>query len=114
MIGSSLRYEFTRVEVGPVLMRLLEVATFNNAEERPVNIQRLIGRCPILAAGNSDGNLAMFQYTGAGKRNITSWLALAWMAPGTYTTASVKWYRLKVEIAQLSLGNLGCGDHTEA
>ncbi|MBI5839201.1 MAG: haloacid dehalogenase-like hydrolase [Chloroflexi bacterium] len=67
VIGSSLQYEFRQTPDGPVLVRLPELATFNNAEMKPINIQRVIGRRPILAAGNSDGDLAMFQYTGASK-----------------------------------------------
>jgi phosphoglycolate phosphatase-like HAD superfamily hydrolase len=67
VIGSSLKYEFRLTEAGPVIMRLAEIVTFNNGAEKPVNIQRVIGRRPILAIGNSDGDLAMFQYTGAGK-----------------------------------------------
>jgi len=67
VIGSSLQYEFRLTPDGPDLMRMAEIATFDNEEEKPINIQRVIGRRPILAAGNSDGDLAMFQYTGAGE-----------------------------------------------
>ena len=65
VIGSSLQYQFQLTPDGPVLMRLAEIATIDNEEGKPVNIQRIIGRRPILACGNSDGDLAMFQYTGA-------------------------------------------------
>ena len=67
VIGSSLQYEFKLTSEGPVLMRLPEIASFDNEQEKPVNIQRVIGRRPILACGNSDGDLAMFQYTSANK-----------------------------------------------
>jgi phosphoglycolate phosphatase-like HAD superfamily hydrolase len=63
IIGSSLKYEFRMTENGPEIVRLAELASFNNEAEKPVNIQRVIGRRPILAVGNSDGDLAMFQYT---------------------------------------------------
>jgi hypothetical protein len=52
---------------GPVILHTAKMDTFNDKEEKPVNIQRVIGRRPILAVGNSDGDLAMFQHTSAGK-----------------------------------------------
>jgi phosphoserine phosphatase len=67
VVGSSLKYEFQITADGPVLMRTAEIVTFDNEQEKPVNIQRTIGRRPILAAGNSDGDLQMFQYTSARK-----------------------------------------------
>jgi hypothetical protein len=67
VIGSSLQYEFQMTSEGPVLIRLPEIVTIDNEDGKPINIQRVIGRRPILACGNSDGDLAMFQYTGANK-----------------------------------------------
>jgi phosphoserine phosphatase len=66
VIGSSLKYQFQLTDSGAQIMRLPEVAFTDNKEDKPVNIQRIIGRRPILAAGNSDGDLAMFQFTGSG------------------------------------------------
>ncbi|MGH2416281.1 MAG: HAD family hydrolase, partial [Microcystaceae cyanobacterium] len=43
-----------------------ELKSFNDRAEKAVNIALHLGRRPILAAGNSDGDLAMLQYTMAG------------------------------------------------
>ena len=64
VIGSSIEYEFQATADGYVLVRLPEVADIDLNAQKPVNIQRHIGRRPILAAGNSDGDIAMLQYTG--------------------------------------------------
>jgi hypothetical protein len=64
VIGSNLSYQFQQTPEGNVLVRQPELATFNNEEMKPASIQLEIGRRPIIAIGNSDGDLAMFQYTG--------------------------------------------------
>jgi dipeptidase D len=68
VVGSSLQYEFK--QTSPItgdLFRLPEMVTFDDKTMKPVNIQRNIGKRPVMAIGNSDGDLAMFQYTGGGK-----------------------------------------------
>ena len=50
----------------PVLMRLPEVNFINNNDGKPIGIQAQIGRRPIAAFGNSDGDLQMLQWTTAG------------------------------------------------
>ena len=68
VVGSSLQYGFK--PTSPItgdLIREAEMVTFDDKEMKPVNIQRHIGKRPIMAIGNSDGDLAMFQYTGGGK-----------------------------------------------
>ncbi len=47
-------------------MRLPEIETINNDVEKPVGIQRHIGRRPILAFGNSDGDFEMLEWTTGG------------------------------------------------
>ena len=64
VIGSSLQYEFQQTPDGSVLVRQPELVSFDDREMKPVNIQRHIGRRPIMAVGNSDGDLEMFQYAG--------------------------------------------------
>jgi hypothetical protein len=49
----------------PVLVRLAEVE-FDDKEGKPAGIHRFIGRCPILAFGNSDGDKQMLEWTAAG------------------------------------------------
>jgi phosphoglycolate phosphatase-like HAD superfamily hydrolase len=66
VVGSSNK---TRVESGPggpALFKLPEVRSFDDREEKVVNIELHIGRRPRLAFGNSDGDLRMLQYTGRG------------------------------------------------
>ena len=66
VIGSSIE---TRYEVQgrkPSLLRLPEVAFVNDKSGKPVGIYKRIGRSPILAFGNSDGDLEMLQWTTLG------------------------------------------------
>ena len=63
VIGSSLQYKFQLTPEGAVLVRQPELVSFDDREMKPANIQLHIGRRPIMAIGNSDGDLAMFQYT---------------------------------------------------
>lgn len=63
VVGSSLEYEFQMTPQGAELVRLPDLLTINDGEQKAVNILRHIGRQPILAMGHSDGDLAMFQYT---------------------------------------------------
>lgn len=66
VVGSRIRTEFEIRDGEPVLVRLPEIDFINDKEGKPVGIHRHIGRRPILAFGNSDGDLAMLQYTAAG------------------------------------------------
>jgi phosphoserine phosphatase len=68
VIGSSgkLRYELKDGRV--VLMKLAETNSFDDREAKVQNIGLHIGRRPILAFGNSDGDLAMLRYTKTGPR----------------------------------------------
>jgi 2'-5' RNA ligase len=50
----------------PVLVKLPEIDLINDGPGKPVGIQMHIGRRPILAFGNSDGDLPMLQWTAAG------------------------------------------------
>ncbi len=47
-------------------MKLGELNSFDDREAKPQNIGLHIGRRPILAFGNSDGDLAMLRYTKVG------------------------------------------------
>ncbi len=50
----------------PVIVRLPELDFFDDKEGKPAAIQKFIGRRPIAAFGNSDGDLQMLQCTAAG------------------------------------------------
>ena len=67
VIGSSVKLRFEAGDNHVDLMRLSELNSFDDREVKPANIALHIGRRPILAFGNSDGDLAMLRYTLAGK-----------------------------------------------
>jgi hypothetical protein len=67
VIGSSIRVKFEMHEGKPVLVRLPELDFFDDKEGKPVAIHQQIGRRPIAAFGNSDGDLQMLQWTIAGQ-----------------------------------------------
>jgi phosphoglycolate phosphatase-like HAD superfamily hydrolase len=50
----------------PVLVKQAEVDFVDDGEGKPVGIQKFIGRRPVAAFGNSDGDLQMLQWTDAG------------------------------------------------
>jgi phosphoserine phosphatase len=62
-IGSTSRTSFSLDADGPVLTKTLEHLFVNDREGKPVAIHQFIGRRPVLCCGNSDGDLAMLQYT---------------------------------------------------
>lgn len=66
VIGSSIKTEFTIKEGRPVLLRLPEINFIDDKDGKPVGINQHIGRRPIAAFGNSDGDLQMLQWTTAG------------------------------------------------
>ena len=66
VIGSSDQDEVRMRDGKPVLMRLPEVDFIDDKEGKPVGINTFIGRRPIAAFGNSDGDLQMLQWTKAG------------------------------------------------
>ena len=66
VIGSSVKLKFEVAGEQLVLMKLGELNSFDDREAKPQNIGLHIGRRPILAFGNSDGDLAMLRYTKAG------------------------------------------------
>ncbi|MEY3828069.1 MAG: hypothetical protein RLZZ148_2896 [Cyanobacteriota bacterium] len=66
VIGSSIKTKFEIREGKPVLVRQAEIDFIDDKEGKPVGINKFIGRRPILAFGNSDGDLEMLQWTEAG------------------------------------------------
>ncbi len=66
VIGSSIKTEFKMRNGKPVLVRLPELNFNDDKEGKPVAINQHIGRRPIAAFGNSDGDLQMLQWTAAG------------------------------------------------
>src|SRR5213596_4286156 len=66
VIGSSIKLKFEMRNGKPVLLRLPEINFVDDKAGKPVGIQMHIGRRPIAAFGNSDGDLQMLQWTTAG------------------------------------------------
>jgi phosphoserine phosphatase len=72
VVGSAVQTQFEMVAGRPRLLRLPKVVEpIDDRAGKPVNIERTIGRIPILAVGNSDGDLQMLQYSTAhGARSL--------------------------------------------
>jgi phosphoglycolate phosphatase-like HAD superfamily hydrolase len=66
IVGSSGKIDFELRDGKPVLMKLPELNFNDDKGGKPVGIQMHIGRRPIFAFGNSDGDLQMLQWTTAG------------------------------------------------
>jgi phosphoserine phosphatase len=66
VIGSSVKTKFELRNGGPVLVRLPEINFIDDKAGKPVCINQHIGRRPIAAFGNSDGDLQMLQWASAG------------------------------------------------
>jgi haloacid dehalogenase-like hydrolase len=67
VVGSSGMVKFEMGADGkPVLMKLPQIEFVDDGPGKPVGINRFIGRRPIFAFGNSDGDLQMLQWTAAG------------------------------------------------
>ena len=65
VIGSRMKTEFTLQTGQPQLVRRPQIDFINDKAGKPVGIYQHIGRRPIAAFGNSDGDLAMLQWTAA-------------------------------------------------
>jgi phosphoserine phosphatase len=66
VIGSTLKNKFELRDGQPILVRLPEIDSIDDGAGKPVNINKIIGRRPIAAFGNSDGDLQMLQWSAAG------------------------------------------------
>jgi phosphoserine phosphatase len=66
VVGSSIKTRFEVRDGKPVLVRLPQIDFIDDKAGKPVGINRHIGRRPIAAFGNSDGDLEMLQWTTAG------------------------------------------------
>ena len=67
VVGSSGIVQFRMGTDGkPELLKVAKVEFIDDGPGKPVGINRFIGRRPIFAFGNSDGDLQMLQWTAAG------------------------------------------------
>ena len=67
VIGSSIKTKFEVQDGRPVIVRLPEVNFIDDKAGKPVGIHQHIGRRPILAVGNSDGDFEMLQWASSAK-----------------------------------------------
>jgi len=66
VVGSSIKTKFELRDGEPVLVRLPEINFIDDKAGKPVGIHQHVGRRPIAAFGNSDGDLQMLQWATAG------------------------------------------------
>jgi phosphoserine phosphatase len=70
VIGSSIVTEYEVRDGKPVIVRLPKIDFIDDKAGKPVGIHKFIGRRPVMAFGNSDGDFQMLEWTtsGAGPR----------------------------------------------
>jgi len=67
VVGSTIKTKFEMRDGKPVILRLAEIDFIDDKEGKPVAINKFIGRRPIFAFGNSDGDHEMLLWTAAGR-----------------------------------------------
>jgi len=70
IIGSTGSLTFQMADEGPVLIKGADLAVLDDKAQKPISIHQAVGRRPIFAAGNTDGDLPMLQWT-SGNRHRT-------------------------------------------
>ena len=68
IIGSRIKTSFEYNDGSPVIKRLPEIEFIDDKEGKPLNIQKIIGKKPVFASGNSDGDLQMMQWTASNEQ----------------------------------------------
>ncbi|MCC7422660.1 MAG: haloacid dehalogenase-like hydrolase [Planctomycetaceae bacterium] len=66
VIGSTIKTKYESRDGKPVLVRMPELDFNDDKAGKPVSINKFIGRRPVMAFGNSDGDFQMLEYTTAG------------------------------------------------
>ncbi|GAB4225810.1 MAG: HAD family hydrolase [Chlamydiales bacterium] len=64
VLGSSVKLEFVIEEGEPQLLRSYQMRYLNNHSGKPRLIEQTLGKRPVFAVGNSNGDLEMLLYTG--------------------------------------------------
>jgi phosphoserine phosphatase len=67
VIGSSIKTRFEIRDGQPVIVRLPELNFIDDKAGKPIGIHQHIGRRPVIAFGNSDGDFEMLDWTTSGK-----------------------------------------------
>jgi len=98
VIGSTGKQQFDLRDGKPVLLKLPTIDFIDDKAGKPLSIQKFIGRRPIAAFGNSDGDLQMLQWT-CGDSGLRFCLYVH------HTDAEREWaYDRKSHIGQLDKG----------
>jgi hypothetical protein len=63
VVGSTGRVAYELRDTGPVLVKTLDYLFVDDKAGKPAGIHQFIGRRPIIAFGNSDGDKQMLEYT---------------------------------------------------
>jgi phosphoglycolate phosphatase-like HAD superfamily hydrolase len=66
VIGSSIKSAYEVVDGKPTIVKLPELNFIDDKEGKPIGIHQHIGKQPVFAAGNSDGDYQMLDYTTSG------------------------------------------------
>ncbi|MGD8971011.1 MAG: HAD family hydrolase, partial [Desulfobacterales bacterium] len=66
VIGSSIKTKYEVRDSKPVIVRLSEIDFIDDKAGKPVGIHKFIGRRPVMAFGNSDGDFQMLEWTTSG------------------------------------------------
>ena len=64
VIGSTVAYRYVEGDGGGTIVQRAELDVIDDGPGKPIQIWNLIGRRPILAAGNSNGDLQMLSFAG--------------------------------------------------
>lgn len=67
VVGSTITTQYALVDDTPVLNRLSKIDFVDDGPGKPVGINTFIGRRPVFAAGNSDGDYEMLRWVTAGQ-----------------------------------------------
>lgn len=98
VVGSVIKTKFEMRDGQHVLSRMPEVDFIDDKAGKPIGIHKFIGRRPIAAFGNSDGDLQMLQWTAAGD-------GPSFMAYIHHTDADREWaYDRESHIGRLDTG----------
>jgi phosphoglycolate phosphatase-like HAD superfamily hydrolase len=95
VVGSTTTTELQVSDASPILLKLPNIESVDEGPGKPVAINRFIGRRPIFAFGNSDGDKEMLEWTAAGD-------GLRFMGLVHHTDANREWaYDRKSDVGRL-------------
>ena len=63
VIGSATTFEYTSDDRGGTITHKAEVDYLDDGPQKPIRIWSRVGRRPLLAAGNSNGDIPMLEFT---------------------------------------------------